>query len=133
MKFIISIILAISFISLTTFGASFLNHTSNHSNPNCFASVLMGGIDCPESLLSFVIHHISAIQGLSNILLSLGVELSLLIFLTLFSVFIFSVFRYLKRTDKILSISIRLSRLKLSLSKQRISSWLSLFEHSPSF
>lgn len=68
MKYLATLLLIMSFAGIGIFGFSLFDHTMmNSSNSNCVASTI-GGTECPTSIMSMTLHHISAIQTLTTAL-----------------------------------------------------------------
>lgn len=133
MKYLASLLLIVSFAGIGIFGFSLFDHAMmDGSNIGCVASVI-DGTECPTSITSMTWHHISAIQTLTTALPSSSSLLLLLASLILISV---SIFLFYKNAlfPKLESLPQRQRDLTLHslYSKQKIVSWLSLFELSPS-
>ena len=132
MKKTLPILLIISFLSIGVFGLTFFDHTMmSSSNNNCVASTL-GETECPTSIVGMVFHHVSVVQTLTTTLPSSSSWFSVLASLLLVSVGIFLFYKDLLFPKPVLSPQ-HLKNLSLNYlrSRQKIVSWLSLFELSP--
>ena len=134
MKYLATLLLIISFAGIGIFGFTLVDHVMmNGSNSDCVASAI-DGTECPTNIMAMASHHVSAIQTLTTTLPASSNWLLLLASLLLVSVSIFLFYKDLL-LPKLESLPQRLRDLILHslYSKQRITSWLSLFELSPSF
>ncbi len=132
MKSFISLLLIISLAGIATFGLIFFEMAPNHQG-NCFAA--MDGTACPVNTIANSIHHIAVLQTLTmtNTSPLLG-AFALLAALFAISILIILFFdrEWLHPKLELLSRRILDFELFYSDSKQKIVSWLSLFELSPS-
>ncbi|MFZ3011422.1 MAG: hypothetical protein WA060_00250 [Minisyncoccia bacterium] len=134
MKRLLTFILIVSFVGIAFFGFTVFAHGMNSSDNNCVTSPIDGTV-CPTSIVAMTLHHISSLQTLlTSVTPSMSSLLMLLAFILLVSVSIFQLYKNLL-FPKLELLRKRLHDLEtnLSYSKQKIISWLSLFENSPSF
>ncbi len=133
MKYLATLLLIMSFIGVGIFGFVLFDHAMmDGSNSGCVASAI-GGTECPTNIVAMVSHHVSVIQTLTTTTVPpIGSLLSLLTSLLLISVSIFLFYKNLL-LPKLESLPQRIRDLTLRslLSRQKIVSWLSLFELSP--
>ena len=132
MKYLATFLLIMSFVGIGIFGSTLFDHAMmDGSDSGCVASAL-DGTACPTSIMAMTLHHISALQTLTTTLPSSSNWLLLLVSLLLISVSIFIFYKNLL-LPKLEFLPQRLRDLTLHslYSKQRITSWLSLFELSP--
>lgn len=86
MKYLLSLLLIISFISLSAFGFVIFNQDMNHQAGGCFAAT-SDGVPCPVNNLDFILHHILALKIFSKTLVSPIFTLTILmVVLSLFSI-----------------------------------------------
>ena len=133
MKYLATLLLIMSFVGVGIFGFALFDHAMmDGSNGGCVASAI-DGTECPTNIVAMVSHHVSAIQTLTTTLPASSNWLLLLASLLLVSVSIFLFYKDLL-LPKLESLPQRLRELTLHslYSRQRITSWLSLFELSPS-
>jgi len=132
MKHLLTLILLISFVGIAIFGFSLFAHGMDSSGNNCITSPI-DGTDCPTSIAAMTLHHISSLQTLlTSVTPSLSNWLSLLAFVLLVSVSVFLLFKNLLfPKPELLRKRLRDLEVSLFCSKQKIISWLSLFENSP--
>ena len=133
MKYLATLLLIVSFAGMGIFGFSLFDHAMmDGSNGGCVASAI-DGTECPTNIMAMTLHHVSAIQTLTTTLPASSNWLLLLASLLLVSVSIFLFYKDLL-LPKLEFLPQRLRDLTLSslYSRQRITSWLSLFELSPS-
>jgi len=133
MKYLATLLLIMSFVGVGIFGFALFDHAMmDGSNGGCVASAI-DGTECPTNIVAMVSHHVSAIQTLTTTLPVSSNWLLLLASLLLVSVSIFLFYKDFL-LPKLESLPQRLRDLTLHslYSKQRILSWLSLFELSPS-
>ena len=133
MKYLATLLLIVSFVGIGIFGFALFDHAMmDGSNSGCVASAI-DGTECPTNIMAMASHHVSAIQTLTTTLPASSNWLLLLASLLLVSVSIFLFYKDLL-LPKLESLPQRLRDLILHslYSKQRITSWLSLFELSPS-
>ncbi|MEK9171631.1 MAG: hypothetical protein AAB782_00120 [Patescibacteria group bacterium] len=121
-----------SFIGTGIFGFVIFDHGMDSPNSNCVASAMNITV-CPTSIIGMTLHHISALQTLATTAVSSGSNwLLLLATLLLISVSIFLFYKNLLFPKlKFLRWHLRGMILLALSSKQKIISWLSLFELSP--
>jgi len=133
MKYLATLLLIMSFAGIGIFGFTLVDHDMQSPNNDCVASAI-DKTACPTSIMSMALHHISAVQSLMTTTVPpIGSLLLLLASLLLVSVSIFLFYKDLL-LPKLESLPQRLRELTLHslYSRQRITSWLSLFELSPS-
>ena len=133
MKYLATLLLIMSFVGVGIFGFALFDHAMmDGSNGGCVASAI-DGTECPTNIMAMTLHHVSAIQTLTTTLPASSNWLLLLASLLLVSVSIFLFYKDLL-LPKLEFLPQRLRDLTLSslYSRQRITSWLSLFELSPS-
>ena len=134
MKYLITLILIVSFVGIAIFGFAVFDHGMSSSDNNCVSSPIDGTV-CPTNIVAMTLQHISALQTLT---MSATPQISNLLFLLAFISLIFiSIILFYKN---LLYPKLELSHQRLqdlasdfSYSKQKIISWLSLFENSPAF
>ena len=121
-----------SFAGIGVFGFTLVDHDMQSPNNDCVASAI-DGTECPTNIMAMTSHHVSAIQTLTTTLPASSNWLLLLASLLLVSVSIFLFYKDLL-LPKLESLPQRLRDLTLHslYSRQKIVSWLSLFELSPS-
>lgn len=134
MKYFVSLLLIMSFVGIGIFGFALFDMGSNHLSTGCVAPAIDGTV-CPTSIVGMTLHHISALQTLTTTAVSSGSNwLLLLATLLLISVSIFLFYKNLLFPKlKFLREHLRDLILLALSSKQKIISWLSLFELSPAF
>ncbi len=69
MKYLLSLLLIISFISLSVFGFVIFNQDMDHQKGGCLAAT-SDGVPCPVNTLDFILHHILALKIFSKSLIS---------------------------------------------------------------
>lgn len=133
MKYLATLLLVTIFAGIGVLGFALVDHVMMDGSSNgCVASVI-DGTECPTNITAMTSHHISVIQTLTT---TLPASSNWLLFLA--SVFLIPVLIFLFHKDllfpKLEPLSQRLRNLTLHslYSKQKITSWLSLFELSPS-
>lgn len=127
MKRVIPVVLIVSFVGIVVLGFTLFGHEKSHPNVNCVATQIDGS-PCPTSLISFVIHHASALQIFSTTLVS-----PLLLLLATIALVFWPSQKLLSPNPKFLyRKSIDFSSV-LHKARQKFISWLSLLELSPSF
>ena len=133
MKYLATLLLIVSFAGMGIFGFSLFDHAMmDGSNSGCVASAI-DGTECPTNIMAMTLHHVSAIQTLTTTLPASSNWLLLLASLLLVSVSIFLFYKDLLLPKlEFLPQRLRDLTLRSLYSKQRITSWLSLFELSPS-
>lgn len=134
MKYLLTLILLISFVGIAIFGFTLFDHGMDSSDGNCITSP-MDRTSCPTSIVAMTLHHISSLQTLlTSVTPSISNLLSLLAFMLLVSVSAFLLYKNLL-FPKLEFLRERLRELAtdFSFSKQKIISWLSLLENSPAF
>jgi len=134
MKYLITLILVVSFVGIAIFGFTLFAHGMDSSDSNCITSPI-DGTACPTNITAMTLHHISSLQTLiTSTTPSISNWLLLLAFLLLISVSIFLSYKNLLFPKlELLRERLRDLATNLSYSKQKIISWLSLFENSPAF
>lgn len=119
---------------MSVFGVFLFDYAMmNDSNSHCIASVI-DRTECPPSAMGMTLHHIASVQTLTTAVVpSISGWLLLLASLFLIPVSIFLFYKKLL-LPKLELLPQRLRDLMLGLlhSQQKTSSWLSLFELSPS-
>ena len=132
MKYFVSLLLIMSFIGTGIFGFAIFDHGMDSPNSNCVGSAMNGTV-CPTNIVGMTLHHISALQTLATTAVSSGSNwLLLLATLLLVSVSIFLFYKNLLFPKlKFLREHLQDLILLALSSKQKILSWLSLFELSP--
>jgi len=131
MKYLATLLLIMGFAGIGIFGFALVDHNMQSPNNDCVASAI-DGTECPTNIMAMTSHHISAVQALTTTLPASSNWLLLLASLLLISVSIFLFYKNLL-LPKLEFLPQRLRDLTLHslYSKQRITSWLSLFELSP--
>jgi len=133
MEHLISSLLIISLIATGIFAFMFFNHDTSNQSGDCIATII-GGTICPTNIVSFVQHHISAFQTFFNISISTAFN----IFIFLLTILLFArIFVFVDKNLFCLKADFFLQCLRDALfnnqlTRIRLISWLSLFEHSPS-
>ena len=132
MKYLATLLLIVSFVGIGIFGFALFDHAMmDGSNSGCVASAI-DGTECPTNIMAMASHHVSAIQTLTTTLPASSNWLLLLASLLLVSVSIFLFYKdFLLPKLEFLPQRLRDLTLHSLYSKQRIISWLSLFELSP--
>src|SRR3989338_1521197 len=133
MKYLLTTVLMVSFVGMGILGFAVFDHDMNSSQDTC-VGFSIDKVVCPKSIVGMTLHHISVLQILSTTTVPSGSNwLLLLASLFLVSVLIFLFYKDLL-LPKLEFLPQRLRDLTLSslYSRQRITSWLSLFELSPS-
>ena len=133
MKYLATLLLIMSFAGIGIFGFTLVDHDMQSPNNDCVASAI-DKTACPTSIMSMALHHISAVQSLMTTTVPpIGSLLLLLASLLLVSVSIFLFYKNLL-LPKLGLLPQRLRDLTLNSlhSQQKLTSWLSLFELSPS-
>lgn len=124
-----------SFFGIGVFGSSFFDHAMvDGSNTGCVTSAI-DGTACPTSAMDMTLHHVSALQTLTTTVvppISGWLLLIASLLLVAVSILVFYKDSLLQKWEPL---SQRLRELTLDslYSQQKITSWLSLFELSPSF
>ncbi len=134
MKYITTLLLIMSFVGIGIFGFAIFDHGISDSGSGCFTSPV-DGTPCPTNIVAMTLQHVSALQMLTtSTMLSVSDWLSLLAFITLILVSIFLFYKNILY-PKLKFLHQRLQDLKFNFShsRQKIVSWLSLFENSPAF
>ena len=130
MKYLASLLLIASFVGIALFGAVIFDHNMRISDINCVSSAI-GEIACPASIVAMTLHHISVIQGWLRQLRQFLALFVVCFFI--FITFLSSLFHKNLLLPKLELLPERLQNLTLHslFIKQKIVSWLSLFELSP--
>jgi len=125
-------LLIVSFVGIGIFGFALFDHAMmDGSNSGCVASAI-DGTECPTNIMAMASHHVSAIQTLTTTLPASSNWLLLLASLLLVSVSIFLFYKdLLLPKSELLPQRLRDLSLSSLRSRQKIVSWLSLFELSP--
>jgi hypothetical protein len=133
MKFIATLFLIASFVGIGVFGFALFDHAMmDGSNSGCVASAI-DGTACPTSIMDMTLHHISALQTLTTTVVPpISSLLLLLASLLLVSVSVFLFYKD-QLLPRLILLPQRLRELTLHslFSRQKVTSWLSLFELSP--
>ena len=132
MKYLETLLLIVSFVGIGIFGFALFDHAMmDGSNSGCVASAI-DGTECPTNIMAMASHHVSAIQTLTTTLPASSNWLLLLASLLLVSVSIFLFYKdLLLPKSELLPQRLRDLSLSSLRSRQKIVSWLSLFELSP--
>jgi len=129
MRYLTSSLLIISFIGIAVFGFAIFDHSMHNPSSDCVASVI-DGVVCPTNILNMALHHISVLQTFSQALIPSTV--SILLFSLLLMVISFFILRKdLFYPQPVFSFH-RYRNQTRPRHQQKITSWLALFEHSPS-
>lgn len=130
MKYLSALLLIMSFTGISVFGYAMMNDP----NSGCITSMI-NRTECPTSALGMSLHHISAVQTLTSTIVAPSISGWLLLLASLFLIPV-SIFLFYKKLlfPKLELLPQRLRDLTLDSlrSQQKTSSWLSLFELSPS-
>lgn len=131
MKYLATLLLIMSFAGIGIFGFALVGHNMQSPNNDCVASAIDGTV-CPTNIMAMTSHHISAIQTLTTTLPASSNWLLLIASLLLVSVSLFLFYKNLL-LPKLEFLPQRLRDLTLHslYSRQKVTSWLSLFELSP--
>lgn len=135
MKRIVSIPLILSFLGIALFGFAFFDMDMSPSHMGgCVASAIDGTV-CPINVADAAAHHLSAWQSFTSTLVSpISGWSSLIVVLLLVAVSVFLFHKYLLYSGpQFVRQRLRDLTLDSLFSKQKIVSWLSLFELSPAF
>ena len=134
MKHFLTFILLVSFVGIAIFGFTLFTYGIDGSDNDCITSPI-DGTACPTSIAAMTLHHISSLQTLiTSVTPSISNWLLLLAFLLLISVSVFLSYKnFLFPKLEFLRERLRDLATNFSYSKQKIISWLSLFENSPAF
>jgi flagellar biosynthesis protein FliQ len=130
-KIISAIVLTLFLTTVFSSLVMMSNMSDKHMDGGCPFSV-PGQSACPQNIADMVFNHISAYNSFLNVtisssLISLIISLLLIVVYAVFSIFIYSL---LFSPPKIFYFSY--SNLFGSFHNRKITSWLSLFENSPS-
>ncbi|MBI2482529.1 MAG: hypothetical protein HYV76_03160 [Candidatus Vogelbacteria bacterium] len=134
MKSILTLILIVSFAGIAVFGFTIFSHSMSESTSGCVTSPI-DGTPCPTNIVAMTLQHVSALQTLTtSVTSSISSWILLLAFILLVS-FSISIFYKNLLFPKLELLHQRLRDLVFNsfYSKQKITSWLSLFENSPAF
>lgn len=124
----ISLIVFVSFVATVSFGFALMMHEQGEMVGACPFSPA-GAVSCSESMMTSVIHHISAYYSFLNVPAGMTVFFALFL-IGIFLIFVLSInYRPLR---PIVSLVTRADFSPIISSKKKIIHWLSLFEHSPS-
>ena len=132
MKSILTLILIVSFAGIVVFGFTLFSHGMSESTSGCITSPI-DGTPCPTNIIAMTLQHVSALQTLTtSVMPSFSSWILLLAFILLVS-FSISIFYKSLFYPKLEFSHQRLRDLVSNsfYSKQKITSWLSLFELSP--
>ncbi len=135
MKYPASLLLIISLIAIGVFGFSLFDHAMmDGSSGGCVASAI-DGTTCPTNIMDMTLHHVSALQTLTTTVVPpISGWLLLIVSLFLASVSLFLFYKnLLLPKPKLSPQGWRDLRFHSLRNQQKITSWLSLFELSPSF
>ena len=130
MKATTSSFLIIGLLFIAVFGLTALDHGMGHQQSNCAVS-LMSNAPCPTSIENIMEHHVSAIQSLFNVPINTFVIFAILL-VTVSLIGFAYLFKFLFLYSQFITERLREYRSEFNLTKYRLISWLSLFEHSPS-
>lgn len=131
MKYLATLLLIISFAGIGIFGFALVDHNMQSPNNDCVASAIDGTV-CPTNIVAMTSHHISAIQTLTTTLPASSNWLLLIASLLLVSVSLFLFYKNLLLPKlEFLPQRLRDMTLHSLYSRQKVTSWLSLFELSP--
>lgn len=127
---IVTFLILVMVISVSVLGLAMVNHTMEHDNSNCAASIIMG-MKCPKETLAMVQHHIAVVREFSmTIIPQILIILSLFLSVTVFS----KLLRYLIHLQALKSSPFYFGKEARNLfSFDELHHWLSRFELSPSF
>lgn len=134
MKYLASLLLIMSFVGIAIFGFSIFDHSMmDGSNAGCVASAI-DGTACPTSIMDMILHHVSALQTFTTTVVPpISSWLLLLTSLLLVAVSILLFYKdSLLPNPELLPQRLRDLTLNSLYNQQKITSWLSLFELSPS-
>ena len=131
MKKVTSLLLITGLLFIALFGLLALEYGMGHRQPNCAVS-LMSSASCPINIVSLMNHHVSAIQSLFSVPLSVFF-FSIILLVAVSTIWFAYLFKFLLLRSQFLTQRLRDYRLTFNFAKHRFISWLSLFEHSPSF
>ena len=124
----ISLIIFVSFVATVSFGFALMMHEQGEMVGACPFSPA-GVMPCSESMMTSVIHHISAYYSFLNVPAGMTV-FSTLFLIGIFLVSIFSIDYFTLPPVSLSAGYVDFSQ--TSSSKRKTIRWLSLFEHSPS-
>ena len=134
MRYLATTLLILSFLGIGIFGSALFDHAMmDGSSSGCIASAV-DGTECPTNIVDMTSHHISALQTLTTTVVPpISSWLLLLASLLLISVSILLFYKD-QLLPKLVPLPQRLRDLTLQslFSRQKVTSWLSLFELSPS-
>ena len=134
MKYLASLLLIMSFVGIGVFGSALFDHAMmDGSNGGCVASAI-DGTACPTSIMDMTLHHVSALQTLTTTVvppISSWLLLLASLLLAAISILLFYKDSLLPNLE-LLPQRLRDLTLDSLNSQQKITSWLSLFELSPS-
>lgn len=133
MKTFTSLFLILILASIALFGFAFLGHSMSDMKPDC--AFPLSGTICPNDTIEMAVHHISTLQTFSNVVIPPIWNLILFfasLILAIFSTFL--LYKFLAYFEfEFLRERLRDLKLNFFYSRQKIVSWLSLFELSPTF
>lgn len=131
MKYIASILLIISFTGMAVFGLALFEMAPNHQS-GCTSAI--DGTLCPTNIVGFSTHHIAAFQALtSTVVTPMSGTILLLASLMLAGIAVLLYYKNWQHPKlELLHDRSRGLDLGYSHSKHKVTSWLSLFELSPS-
>ncbi|MBI2409625.1 hypothetical protein HYV30_01110 [Candidatus Kaiserbacteria bacterium] len=124
-KFVAPLALAV-FLFAALFGFAAMGA---HMQEGC-SLIVSGAAPCPENIVAVAVHHLSAYQTFSHVPLDFGVLF--LLEILLFAAFAAAVF---KISPPLAAVPAYFPHgpPQSILSRQKLTRWLSLLEHSPSF
>lgn len=130
MKYLVPLLI-VSFLGIGVFGFAFSDMSMGHQG-GCIASAI-DGTECPTNIAQFATHHISAIQSLTTTIIPpIGSWFLLLASLLLIGATLALFYKNLLHPElEFLRSRFRDTELNLFYSRQKIVSWLALFELSP--
>lgn len=116
---------------MATLGSALMVMEQNHPGV-CIASEVEG-TDCPTSIAAFTFHHINALQSILTSLVAPISSLLLVLSILVAVVFVISLIPNNLAQPKLNLLQRRIRDLEINslYGKQKIFSWLSLFELSP--
>lgn len=126
-------LLLVGFAGMAVFGLFVMDLVMGHDGGGCIASQMTGTEDvCPMNMVEMAFHHIAVFQSFTQLTVSQLFSMALLFFLLL-SLTPFVFFRKLLFPPKIPCRAFFDWRGHPRFQQQKITRWLSLLEHSPSF
>lgn len=137
MKYLTTLALSI-LLSMAVFGPVLFEHVSSHemaSRSDCLASTV-SSVNCPESkdTVSMALHHLDALNVLTEGLAPVGTASDLLLLSLLMVALVYVLAKFLMPTLDVERVfqRFKIARVFVPSSEIRISRWLSLLVLSPS-